>query len=256
MPHAIRGAATQLIPIPLRSLLALLPLLVLLIAGCSTAPEAGTEAARPTPAESGAPARPETAGNDDDAGLFGWLGDLNPFKDESRSAVESGRVVERIDGDGSRRVSIDVDLSRGEGPRSLLCTVTRRTPPNGGADSLDLVTLLVRDDPRRMMLFDESPAILVVARERHALAPLPPNGDSVKRAAEELQARRTFRVPPGLLDRLTSGAPVQLVVVIGGAEVTRTIPGSVCEQIESAGANRSTNAAPSSPVAGDAVARR
>jgi len=227
MPRAIRGFAAS-------------SLLIVLLVGCSSAPR--DDDPSNMNAASGATPGAVDATDESDGGLFGWLGDLNPFRDESRSAVESGRVTERAEPDGTRQVSIDIDLSRGEGPRSLLCTVTRRIPANGDGESLDLLTLLVRDDPRRMMLFDESPAFLVVSRERHALTALPPSADSVKRASDELQARRTWRVPAGVLDRLTSGAPVQLVVVIGGSEVTRTIPGSVCVQIEGAGHQRSGTA--------------
>lgn len=242
MPRRIRAGALPL-------------LIVSLNAGCSDAPRAsdGTEVSSSGTADATDVAAP---GTEDDGGLFGWIGGLNPFRSDSRAAVESGRVVERIDADGARQVSIDIDLSRGEGPRALLCTVTRRIPASGSADSLDLVTLIVRDDPRRMMLFDDSPAYLVIARERHALSALPPGADSVKRAAEELQARRTYRIPPGLLDQLTRGAPVQVVVSIGGAEVTRTIPGTVCQQIESAGTPRSAAAAPSASGAGETIAQR
>lgn len=225
-----------------------------LAVGCETIDEAGArpDRSRGTGSDGSGGSRESAPAARTDGGLLAWLADLDPFKSETRAAVETGRVVERTLPEGSRQVTIDIDLSRGEGPRSLLCAVTRTRAGATGARptedpspddpatmraprTADLLTVIVRDDPRRMMLIDDAPAHLIVARERIALEPLPPAGDAVKRAGHELQARRSYRVPPGVLDRLTRGAPVQLVVPIGGAEVTRTIPGAVCEQIEHAG---------------------
>ncbi len=210
------------------------------LAACHSAPTTATDGAGSGGSASGGAADGGATEASGDEGLLSWLGDLNPFRGETRAAVESGRVTERVGDDGWRQVTVDLDLSRGDGPKSLLCAVTRRVPPTvGAAAPVDLVTIVVRDDPRRMMLIDDGPAFLVVARERHPLDPLPPSGDSVKRAADELQCRRSYRVPEGLLDRLVEGAPVQLVVPVGGQEVTRTLPGGVCRQIEEAGHQRS-----------------
>jgi len=179
----------------------------------------------------------------DDPGLFGWLNDLNPFKEETRATVENYRVSQSTRPDGWQQSSLDIDLSRGDGPRSLLAAFTRAWRPvsaSGASERLDIISLIVRDDPRRMMLFDDAPAYLVVARERIELIAMAPAPDSVKRAGDELQSRRSFRVPDGVLDRLVDGAPAQLIVMIGGREVVRTIPGAACAAIESAAGVQTT----------------
>lgn len=193
------------------------------LGACESAPDAATGPS------------PGAAGTGEGAGMFEWLDVINPFKGDSRAAVESYRVTATDRPDGWHQATLDLDLSRGEGPKSLLCAITRSTrtnPGTGAVERLDLISLIVRDDPRELMLFDDAPAFLVVARERHALDPLPQAPDAVKRAGDELQCRRSFRVPDGLFDRLVEGAPVQLVVVLGGQEITRTLPGAACETIE------------------------